>query len=487
MSEPFRTRAGGRIDRAQPIRFSFDGESLTGLAGDTLASALLANGRHLVARSFKYHRPRGILSAGSEEPNALVRLTRSSGSPNLRATQVELYEGLAAESQNRWPSLRHDAGAIADLLSPFLPAGFYYKTFMWPAPLWKRLYEPLIRRAAGLGRAPAVPDPDRYLSRYAFCDVLVIGAGPAGLAATLAAADAGARVILCDEQAEMGGSLLAEPAVTIEGRSASDWIAGSLSALAACDRVTLLARTTAFGWFADNMIGLVERVTDHLPVPPAHLPRERLWQVRANEVVIAAGALERPLVFANNDRPGIMLPGAARTYLHRYGVKPGTRAVVATADDAAYAVALDLSAAGVTIAAIADLRDEPPTEYAAAARAAGIEVSPATAIATTTGRHRVSGVKLAAATGARPISCDLVLMSGGFTPSVHLFSQSRGKLRFDQASQAFLPDISSARERSAGGCRGIFGSRPVSPTDLRPALPQQQRPAAHCRPVAAWS
>ena len=461
MSQPFRTDAGGRIDRSQPIRFSFDGEALSGFRGDTLSSALLANGRHFVGRSFKYHRPRGILSAGSEEPNALVRLDRGQGTPNMRATQLELYEGLAASSQNHWPSLRADFNAIAGVLSPLLTPGFYYKTFMWPAPFWKRIYEPLIRRAAGLGEVPAGPDPDWYLHRYAFCDVLVIGGGPTGLGAALAAADAGARVIVCDEQAEMGGSLLTELAVTIEGQDSAAWIRSALAFLSAHDRVTLLTRTTAFGWFPDNMIALLERATDHLAAPPAHLPRERVWHVRAKEVVIAAGTIERPLVFPNNDRPGIMLAGAVRTYLNRYGVKAGTRAVVATADDSAYGAALDLVAAGVRVLAIADLRPSSGSKWTPAARSAGIEVMPGTTITTTTGRHRVTGVKIAnVAAPSAPrstVACDLVLMSGGFAPSVHLFSQSRGKLRFDAASQAFLPGISSARERSAGGCRGIAG------------------------------
>jgi sarcosine oxidase subunit alpha len=460
VSQPFRTHVGGRIDRSQPIRFSFDGDSFNGFRGDTLASALLANGRHLVGRSFKYHRPRGILSAGSEEPNALVRLNRGQGTPNMRATQLELYDGLAVSSQNCWPSLRADFNAIAGVLSPLLPAGFYYKTFMWPAPYWKRIYEPLIRRAAGLGEVPAGPDPDWYLHHYAFCDVLVIGGGPAGVGAALAAADAGARVILCDEQSEIGGSLLSASAVMIEGQDSAAWIRSALASLSAYNRVTLLTRTTAFGWFPDNMIALVERVTDHLAAPPAHLPRERLWHVRATEVVIAAGMIERPLVFPNNDRPGIMLAGAVRTYLNRYGVKAGTRVVVAAADDSAYGAALDLAAGGVKVMAIADLRLG-GSKWSPAARSAGIEVMPGTTIATTTGRHRVTGVKIAkaAAPGTRvsTVPCDLVLMSGGFAPSVHLFSQSRGKLRFDAASRAFLPGISSARERSAGGCRGIVG------------------------------
>ena len=333
MSTQFRMLAGGRVDRRQRLRFSFDGRSYEGFAGDTLASALLANGVHLVGRSFKYHRPRGFLAAGSDEPNALVEVRRDEArvAPNLRATQVELYDGLRAESQNRSPSLAFDVNAVNDRFSRFLPAGFYYKTFMWPRKAWNRFYEPRIRAAAGLGRAPTLPDPDRYLSRYAHCDVLVAGGGPAGLAAALIAAEAGARVILCDEQAEFGGSLLAEPEAQIDGKLGSAWLAETTAALARHPGVTLLPRTTAFGYFAHNMIGLAERVTEHLAAPDPKLPRERMWQVRAKQVVIAAGAIERPLVFPENDRPGVMLADAVRTYLNRYGVKCGRRAVVITA------------------------------------------------------------------------------------------------------------------------------------------------------------
>jgi sarcosine oxidase subunit alpha len=460
----FRTHSGGRIDRNRPLRFTFDGVAMTGYAGDTLASALLGNGQHLVGRSFKYHRPRGILSAGAEEPNALVTVDRGGGreTPNLRATQVELYEGLTARSQNRWPSLSLDVGAASDALSPLFPAGFYYKTFMAPAGFWAKVYEPAIRRSAGLGKAPRHADPDRYLHRYAHCDVLVAGAGPAGLAAALAAATAGARVIVCDEQVEFGGALLHATASTIDGRNASDWIAQTVTELRAHDRVTLLPRTTAFGYFAENFVGLVERVTDHLADPDPRLPRERLWQVRAREVIIATGAIERPLVFPENDRPGIMLADAARVYANRYGVRPGTRAVVMTADDSAYSAALDLHQAGVAIAAICDLRPAPSGQEVAAAIDARIPVWPSTSIAGTHGRLRVRAAEIGAVErngrvrGREKLDCDLLLMSGGWTPSVHLFSQSRGKLRFDEALTAYVPDVAAQRQRSVGACRGTY-------------------------------
>ena len=466
MNEGLRTLEGGRIDRSRAVRFSFDGRAYSGVAGDTLASALLANGVHLMGRSFKYHRPRGVLASGAEEPNALVAVRRDAAryTPNLRATQVELYEGLEAHSQNRWPSLAFDLGAVNDLLAPFIPVGFYYKTFMWPRRAWQSLYEPRIRAAAGLGRSPTEADPDRYASRYAHCDVLIAGAGPAGLAAAAAAAASGARVMLCDEQNEFGGSLLADDpheAPAIEGCPAPQWLKETLAALGSNARVTLLPRTTAFGYFPHNLLGLNERLTDHLPNPHPDVPRERQWQVRAREVVLATGAIERPLVFPGNDRPGIMLAGAARTWLNRYGVLPGTRAVVVTACDEAYAAALELQQAGVFIASIADVRAADDGPWAAKARAAGIPVLARATVLGTGGRRRVNSILLAQLQAGEPGAtqtqpCDLVLMCGGFTPSVHLFSQSRGKLLWDEGLQAFLPGTPAERVRSAGACRGVF-------------------------------
>jgi sarcosine oxidase, subunit alpha len=453
--EGLRTSHGGRIDRSRVLHFTFDGRSFAGFAGDTLASALLANGVHLMGRSFKYHRPRGVLAAGAEEPNALVAVRRDAPryTPNLRATQVELYEGLCASSQNRWPSLRFDVRAINDAIAPFIPAGFYYKTFMWPRRAWHALYEPRIRAAAGLGVAPTLPDPDRYATRFAHCDVLIVGAGPSGLAAASAAVAAGARVILCDEQNELGGSLLTDEAPDA-------WRARTLAALSASERVRLLPRTTAFGYFPHNFVGLNERLTDHLPAPSAELARERQWGVRAREVVLATGAIERPLVFPGNDRPGIMLAGAARTWLKRYAVLPGTRAVLVTATDESYDTALALAEAGLFIAAIADVRVS-ESAAAASARAAGIPVMSGATVLGTSGRLRVNAIRLAQiedgqVSGTSTQPCDLVLMSGGFTPSVHLFSQSRGKLRWDETLEAFLPDVPAERVRCAGACQGVF-------------------------------
>jgi len=461
---PFRTDAGGLIDRTRALRFTFDGRRLQGFAGDTLASALLANGIHLTGRSFKYHRPRGIVSAGVDEPNALITVRRHGGrhTPNLCATQIELFDGLNAVSQNRWPSLAFDLRAATRLLSPFIPAGFYYKTFLWPRRAWRALYEPRIRAAAGAGRAPRQPDPDRYANRYAHCDLLIIGGGAAGLAAALTAAVSGARVVLCDEQSRPGGALLSDAAARIGEQSAPRWAQHATDILSARANVTVLARTTAFGYFSHNFVALCERLQDHLSDPPGDGPRERLWQVRAREVIFACGALERPLVFPGNDRPGILLAGAAGSYLNRYGVLPGRRVALITAHDSAYQTALDLHSAGVEIAAIADLRAEVRGALPQAARAAGLDIREHMTVTATRGGHRISEVSLAGCNAdgqVQPgpplrVPCDALLMCGGYTPSVQLFSQTRGRLQWDQALQAHLPGEGFERVRSAGACAG---------------------------------
>ena len=465
MTQDFRVTGGGALDRARPISFTFDGVAYGGYEGDTLASALLANGVRLVGRSYKYHRPRGIVTAGSEEPNALVGVARGPGrfTPNLRATQVEIFDGLVVTSQNRWPSLSFDVGAVNDLAAPLIGAGFYYKTFMGPDWFgknwaWTRVYEPAIRLAAGLGAAPAESDPDRYVRYFDHCDVLIVGAGPAGLAAALAAGASGARVVVCDENPAPGGSLLAETRAQIAGESARDWLAQTLAALRAQPNVRLMPRTQAFGYYAQNFVALSERISEPQLIADPDSPRERLWQMRAREVVLATGAIERPLVFADNDRPGVMLADAARRYLHRFGVKVGERVVVVTAHDSAYRAAIDLKEAGARVELIADLRDDVLGPWPEAARAAGIRVAAKAAMHEVRGRQRVAAVRLAAHPGGmRTIPCDTLLMSGGWTPSVHLFSQSRGKLVFDEELQVFKPGVSAQRERSAGACNATFG------------------------------
>ncbi|SFL87644.1 sarcosine oxidase subunit alpha family protein [Methylorubrum salsuginis] len=464
MAQPFRLSRGGRIDRSRPIVFEFNGRPIHGYQGDTVASALIANGIHLVGRSFKYHRPRGILSHGPDEPSALLSVDRGPGrvDPNNRASVVEARAGLRTKSQNHWPSLEYDIGAVNDLLSPVFVAGFYYKTFMWPRKFWDRVYEPFIRAAAGLGKAPTQADPDRYANRHAHCDVLIVGAGPTGLAAALAAARTGKRVIIADEGPEPGGALLHDPKAEIDGRLASEWLAETLADLDARENVILLPRTTVFGYYNHNHVAMAERVTDHLPSAAGQAPRERLWQVRAGEVVLAGGAHERPLVFADNDRPGILLAESVRVFLNRYGVAPGNRLVVATSGASAYQVALDAKSAGLDVTLV-DLRLETDCgPEVTRLRQAGVEVLTGHTVVGSKGRTRVSGLIVAPVEsngrcGARRvIACDCVGMSGGWTPAVHLFSQSRGKLRYDDGLDAFVPGTSAQAERSAGAAKGTY-------------------------------
>jgi sarcosine oxidase subunit alpha len=464
VNQPWRTFTGGRIDRDSPLAFRFNGAEFTGFAGDTLASALLAGGQHLVGRSFKYHRPRGILSAGAEEPNALVQL-ESGGytQPNLRATQVELYDGLSASSQNCWPSLEFDVGAVNNLVSQVIPAGFYYKTFMWPPSFWMR-YEEFIRRAAGLGRAPDAPDPDVYDKMHVHCDVLVAGAGPAGLAAARSAARTGARVILADEGFEIGGSLLAGSDLIDDG-SGADFAMAVAHELADLDNVRLLTRTTVFSYFDHNYLGLVERIHDHqAPGSVRGRARHRLWKVRAKQVVLATGAHERPLVFRNNDLPGVMLASAAREYLNRFAVRAGDRAVVCTNNDSAWDTALDLSDAGVVVSVV-DARPEVPPQLRDAARDRGIEVATNHVVTSAHGaRRRVNRVEVSALSSdgaalagqSRPMDCDLVCMSGGWNPAVHLHSQSGAKVVFDEQRACFVPGEAVQASCSAGAANGTF-------------------------------
>jgi sarcosine oxidase subunit alpha len=455
--QPFRAASGGAIDRTRTLGFSFDGRRYEGHPGDTLASALIANGVRLVGRSFKYHRPRGILADGVEEPNALVQLARGDRTePNTRATQIPLTDGLIASSQNSFPSLTHDLGAAAGLFAGLLPAGFYYKTFMWPEAGW-RAYEYLIRRAAGLGRAPRLPDPDHYEHRHAHVDVLVVGGGPAGLAAADAASRAGARVLLVDQDLEFGGRLLAEPA-RIDGRPAPDWVAATVAALAARPATVLLRRATAFGYYDQNLIGIVEQVDD----PAGRAPRQRLWKLRARQIVLATGAIERPLGFPDNDRPGVMLASAAQAYVNRFAALPGRRAVVFTNNDGAYAAARDLKRAGIEIAAIVDVRERPDDAVSRITGDGEVSCLGGRAIARVSGRRAVQGVELmklgdhgVRLRGASAhIDCDLVLMSGGWTPSVHLYSQARGKLAYDCRLGTFVPADRERPAHSAGACAG---------------------------------
>ncbi|MFD1300275.1 sarcosine oxidase subunit alpha family protein [Methylobacterium marchantiae] len=455
--QPFRTAAGGLIDRRRPLEFTFDGARYGGVQGDTLASALLANGVRLVGRSFKYHRPRGILTAGSEEPNALVELRSGARrEPNTRATTAELYEGLEALSQNRWPSLRYDALAVNALAAPIFAAGFYYKTFMWPAAFWEKLYEPLIRRAAGLGRAAHAPDPDTYDKAFAFCDVLVIGGGPAGLSAALAAGRAGARVILVDEDHRIGGRLVADRR-EVAGRSGADWVADSLAELDSMPDVRILGRTTLFGVYDHGAYGAVERVSDHLASPPAHAPRQRMWRITARRAVLAAGAIERPHVFGGNDRPGVMLAGAVRTYLNRYGVLPGRRVALFTSSDDGWRTVSDVVAAGAEVAAVIDTRASVAPGLRHGAEAAGARVILGGAVIGTKGHLALNAIEVVTADGrGETIACDCLAMANGWNPIVHLDSHLSRRPVWDAAIHAFVPDALPSGMAAAGAASGAF-------------------------------
>ncbi|WP_193175268.1 sarcosine oxidase subunit alpha [Oricola nitratireducens] len=458
----FRVEGKGRVEHAEPVNFTFDGRTYTGLRGDTVASALLANGVHLIGRSFKYHRPRGTVTAGSEEPNALISTSRGKGryEPNTRATVQELREGLVAESQNRWPSLNFDIGAVNDKAYMLFSAGFYYKTFMWPKSFWNKVYEPIIRAAAGLGVSPGEEDPDRYSSRYLHTDILVIGAGPAGIAAAKSAAQSGARVTLVDENREIGGALLSDPRVKIDDIGAWDWLSAQLVELEELG-VRLMMHTTAIGYYHQNMVGLCEKLTDHLDELPEGAPRERLWRVRAGQVVLAQGALEKPLVFDGNDRPGVMLAGSAQTYLNRYGVRVGDEAVVVTSHDSAWYGAFDLADAGTEITAIVDTRDTPRADLAREAERRGIRLFAGHTVTGTAGRLRVKSVRVNPVRDGRvgaavTVRCDCLLMCGGWTPSLHLFSHTKGSLKWDESQNAYLPDHRSEACHIAGAGRGLW-------------------------------
>ncbi|TYO60825.1 sarcosine oxidase subunit alpha family protein [Bradyrhizobium hipponense] len=452
-----RLNSGGLIDRTQALCFRFDGKNYDGFAGDTLASALLANGVRLFGRSFKYHRPRGLLSAGPEEPNALVELrTGARREPNTRATVVELFQNLEATSQNRWPSLGFDVLSLNRLAAPALVAGFYYKTFMWPARFWEKLYEPLIRRAAGLGRAAAVEDPDHYDKAFVFCDVLVIGAGPAGLSAAVAAGRSGARVIICDEDFRLGGRLLAERR-QIDGRPAADWLAAILAELASLSEVRIMPRTSVFGLYDHGIYGAVERVNDHVAVPPAHQPRQRGWRIYAKRAILAAGALERPIVFPGNDRPGVMLSGAVRAYVNRFGVLPGREAVVFTAGDGGWATVRDLTEAGAHVAAIVDARSEINPESKTMALRVGARLFAGSVVEATHGGQALRSVTVRDASGKRArLACDLLAVSNGWNPTLHLTSHQNGKPVWEETIQSFVPGRLPPGLAVAGSAAGRF-------------------------------
>lgn len=466
MSQTYRLASGGRIDRSKVLNFSFNGKTYQGYAGDTLAAALLANGVDIVGRSFKYSRPRGIIAAGTEEPNAILQIGSSEATqiPNVRATQQALYAGLVATSTNGWPNVNNDMmGIIGKVGGNMMPPGFYYKTFMYPKSFWMT-YEKYIRKAAGLGRAPLQNDPDSYDYMNQHCDVLIVGAGPAGLAAALAAARSGARVILADEQEEFGGTLL-DSRETLDGKPAVDWVNAVVAELESLPEVTLLPRSTVNGYHDHNFLTIHERLTDHLgDRAPIGQVRQRVHRVRANRVVLAAGAHERPLVYGNNDLPGNMLAGAVSTYVRRYGVAPGRKLVLSTNNDHAYRCALDWHDAGLQVVAIADARHNPRGSLVEEARAKGIRILTSSAVIEAKGSKHVTGARVAAidvqahkvTSPGETLECDLIATSGGYSPVVHLASHLGGRPVWREDILGFVPGDAPQKRVCVGGVNGVY-------------------------------
>lgn len=453
----WRTEGGGTvIDRGRPLTFRFDGRAYTGYQGDTLASALIGNGVDIVARSFKYHRPRGVVAYGSDEPNALVEVGEGARrTPNLKATQVWLEDGLVARSQNRWPSVKFDLMAVNDVISPLIPSGFYYKTFKWPVSAWP-LYEKIIRSAAGMGRAPTEPDPDRYETVYRHVDVLVIGGGVAGLAAAEAASRGGDSVMIVDEQPVFGG-LGTDADTQVEEKTYADWRDGIVQALSARPDVLMVAGATAYGHYDGNEVAIVENGAPGV--------RQRRWMVHAGRIVLATGAFERPLLFSGNDRPGVMIASAAFHYLDRHGVAAGRRAVLFTNNDSAYEAAFRLQAAGVEIAAVVDCRPEVNERLQVRVRAAGLRLFLSHRIERSHGKGRVKGCTIRPFTaGGAPVrlSCDLLLTAGGWSPAAQLYTHAGGRLRYDDRICAMVPDVTAWEGRTStgmvavGACAGMF-------------------------------
>ena len=462
MSQDFRLNKAGYINRDKKISFKFNGKKYFGYEGDTLASALLANGIHLVGRSFKYHRPRGFTGAGVDEPNALVQLySGEKTEPNAVATTVELVEGLEAKSQNCWPSVSLDFGSINNLLNKFFPAGFYYKTFMWPKNFWYKIYEPIIRKAAGLGVAPLKPDPDRYEHMFEHCDVLVAGSGPSGLGSALAAAKNGARVILAEDKPRFGGTLLTDE-VTIGNKKGKDWADDIILQLKSMPNVIVKNRSQVFGYYDHNMMVMLERTKDHIESPTEFTPRHRLWYIRAKEVIVSTGSIERPLVFGNNDRPGIMLASAAKEYMKVYGVLVGKKPIIFTNNDSAYNTAIEFKKNGVE-PLIVDVRKNSESSIVREAKNLNINIKFSSGIVNTKGYLKVSSATIGRLNNDKSgyenlenVSCDCICVSGNWTPTVHLSSQSGNKLKFDKKIDAFIPSKSRQNESTIGSANGSF-------------------------------
>ena len=462
MKQSHRLNNAGLINRDKPISFNFNGKEYQGYEGDTLASALLANGVHLIGRSFKYHRPRGFLGAGVDEPNAKLQVTINGYSePNINATEIELVEGLSATSQNCWPSVEFDVGAINNFLKRFFPAGFYYKTFMWPKSFWYKIYEPFIRKAAGLGVASLEKDNERYEHKFEYCDLLVTGSGPSGLASAYAAAKNGAKVILAEDKPRYGGTLLTDE-VSIDNMSGKDWSEKIISELKTMPNVTLKNRSQVFGYYDHNMMVMFERVSDHLSKKSKYTPRQRLWYIRAKETILSTGSIERPIVFGNNDTPGVVLSSAAKEYMKVYGVLVGRKPIIFTNNDTAYETAFEFKKNNIE-PIILDSREEHESEVVREAKNKGIQIKFSYGVIVANGYKKVKSAKIGKLTKDKKsfekietINCDCICVSGFWTPTVHLASQSGNKLKFDEKIDAFIPDKSKQNEKTIGAANGSF-------------------------------
>ncbi len=462
MTQKYRLDKVGLINRNNKISFIFNGKKYFGYEGDTLASALIANGIHLVGRSFKYHRPRGFFGAGVDEPYAIVQLYRNGETdPNCRATEQELFEGLEAKSVNCFPSVNFDLGAINNFLNIFFPAGFYYKTFMWPKSFWYRIYEPFIRKAAGFGVASTNHDKERYEHKYEYCDLLVAGSGPSGLASAYAAAKNGANVILAEDKPRFGGSLLTSDS-NIGNQSGKEWAADIVAQLKKMPNVIVKNRSQVFGYYDHNMLVMSERVTDHLPYSKKFSPKQRLWYIRAKEVIISSGSIERPIVFGNNDTPGVVLASAAKEYLKVYGVLVGKKPLIFTNNDSAYETAIEFKKNGIWPIVI-DSRKNPDSEMINEAKNMGIEIKFSHVVVSAKGYKKVKSADIAKISDNKKelssienISCDCICVSGFWTPTIHLSSQSGNKTKFNEEIDAFVPDKSKQNEITLGSANGVF-------------------------------
>jgi len=468
MSKNLRVKTSKFIDETTRVSFKFNSKNYYGYKGDTLASALIANGIHLVGRSFKYHRPRGIMTAGSEEPNAIVQLNNNSAlsEPNVRATEVEIYDGLEASSQNCWPSVNFDIGGINNFLSPLLPAGFYYKTFMWPASFWEK-YEYFIRKSAGLGKSPATPDPDIYDHKYIHCDVLVIGGGISGIMAAKTAAQNGLNTLLVEEKPNLGGTTIYQNSEQhkINNQTSSIWLEKEIANLESLDNLEIKTRTSVAAFHGYNFLLARENLTDHLPIKDrTNKVRQRLLKIRAKKVITATGSLERPLVFNNNDRPGILLSSAIKKYIDFYGVSCGEDNVLFTNNDSAYETALSLFKKGIRVKAIVDIREQPSSKIIEEVESNGIKVYKEYTVVNTEGYKKINKISIMqlskdgqSVIGSKiDLDCDCLGLSGGWTPAVHLFTQSGGKLRFRDEDQVFIPNHYPSKQISIGSCNGDF-------------------------------